>query len=284
MPEGSYAFQVGSICCTVLSDGYSAYPTPWFFPNADPRLLAEAFDRRRLPHHTVLSPYTCLLIESGRHVALVDTGAGDSHTSGAIRARLEMAGIHPRHVDTVILTHAHPDHIGGAIGPSGRPVFANARHVMGGDEWEFWSAAHPDVNGLRLPADLKVSIPDTARRSLLALRFQIETVDGEKEIIPGVRVIPAPGHTPGHLALLIASNGDALLNVGDAAVHPLHLEYPELENGFDLWPEDAIRTRRGLVERAISEGMRVMAFHFPFPSVGRVAAGTGGGWEWTPGW
>jgi glyoxylase-like metal-dependent hydrolase (beta-lactamase superfamily II) len=71
----------------------------------------------------------------------------------------------------------------------------------------------------------------SARNLLTKLKFQIETVDKETEVIPGVRVIPAPGHTPGHVALLIASRGEALLNLGDAAVHPIHLEYPELENG-----------------------------------------------------
>ena len=192
MPEGSYAFQVGSVCCTVLTDGYYAYPTPWFFPNADPDRLAAALDRRRLPHHAILSPYTCLLIESGRHVALVDTGGGaSSRTSGAIVARLEMAGIHPRNVDTVILTHAHPDHIGGALSAGGRPVFSNARHLLSETEWEFWTAAHPDVSALRVPLEVQSSIAETARRSLSALRFQIETVDKEMEVIPGVRVIPA---------------------------------------------------------------------------------------------
>jgi glyoxylase-like metal-dependent hydrolase (beta-lactamase superfamily II) len=285
MPEGSYAFQVGSICCTVLSDGYASYPTPWFFPNADPDRLAAALDRRKLPHHAVLSPYTCLLIETGRHVILVDTGAGESsRTTGAIVARLDMAGIRPRDIDTVILTHAHPDHIGGAIGTRGRPTFPNARHVLSEDEWEFWTHAQPDLSALRVPPEMKASMAPMAQRSFDVLRYQIETVDAETEIVPGVRVIPAPGHTPGHLALLVTSNGRKMLNVGDAAVHPLHLEFPELENGFDLRPEVAIATRRELLSRAVSEEMRVMAFHFPFPSVGRVAPGTEGGWEWTPGW
>jgi len=112
----------------------------------------------------------------------------------------------------------------------------------------------------------------------------LEPISRECEILPGVRAIPAPGHTPGHLALLIESESERLLNIGDAATHPLHLEQPEWENGFDLAPGEALRTRRELMERAVRERMHVMAFHFPFPSVGRVAARTDGGWSWTPGW
>jgi hypothetical protein len=74
-----------------------------------------------------------------------------------------------------------------------------------------------------------------------------------------------------------------LLNLGDAAAHPLHLEHPEWENGFDLEPGRALVTRRNLLERATADRMPVMAFHFPFPSIGRVAARAQGGWSWTPG-
>ena len=284
MPQGSHRFQVGSISCTVLSDGYVSYPLSWFFPNAEPGELLDALQRRHLSQESVLSPYTCLLIETGRHVVLVDTGAGEySPTTGAIQARLEIAGIRPQDVDTVIVTHAHPDHIGGALDMIGRPAFPNARYVLSEIEWEFWTAARTDLRKLQLPEDAKAAIHSMARRALGPLRHQIEPIDCETEVVPGVTAIPAPGHTPGHLAVLISSEGQNLLNLGDAAVHPLHLEQPGWQNGFDLECDRAVATRRRLVERAVAADMHLMAFHFPFPSIGRVAA-AGGGWQWTPGW
>jgi glyoxylase-like metal-dependent hydrolase (beta-lactamase superfamily II) len=115
------------------------------------------------------------------------------------------------------------------------------------------------------------------------LRHRIEPVEREFEVMPGVRLIPAPGHTPGHLALLLESEGERLLNLGDAAIHPLHLEHPEWENGFDLSSESAGKTRRRLLDFAAEESVHVMAFHFPYPSVGRVEK-RNDGWEWHPGW
>jgi glyoxylase-like metal-dependent hydrolase (beta-lactamase superfamily II) len=284
MPEGSHRFQVGSVVCTVLSDGYYSYPASWFFPNADPAELSRALESHHLPLDSVLSPYTCLLIETGRHIVLVDTGAGESsRSSGAIQARLEMAGIRPKDVDTVVLTHAHADHIGGSIDLCGRPAFPNARYVLSEIEWEFWTAARTDLGTLRVPDTAREAINFMARRCLGALRHQIEAIDRETEIVPGVFAIPAPGHTPGHLAVLIASEGQQLLNLGDAAVHPLHLEQPSWQNGFDLAPDRALLTRRSLLDRAVADDMHLMAFHFPFPSIGRVAV-SNGGWRWTPGW
>jgi len=285
MPAGSYRFRVGSIGCTVLCDGYFSYPGQWFFPNAEPERLAGALAERRLSADHVVSPFACLLVETGRHVMLVDTGAGESlSTTGAIRARLEMEGIRPKDVDTVLLTHAHPDHVGGATDLRGRSAFPNARYVLAEAEWEFWNSPRTNLDGLRLPDEVKIGILRTAKESLHAIRHQVEPIDGETEVVPGVRALPARGHTPGHLALQVSSDDCALLHIADAALHPLHLEEPGWENGFDLDAAAALATRRDLAQRAAAEGMHVMAFHFPFPSVGTLAATPEGGWKWSPGW
>jgi glyoxylase-like metal-dependent hydrolase (beta-lactamase superfamily II) len=285
MPEGSCRFQTGSVYCAVLADGYASQPVSWLFPNAAPQQLRDALAARRLPTEHVLSPYTCLLLETGGRVILVDAGAGEaSRTAGAIIARLEMQGIRPKNVDTVLVTHAHPEHIGGAVDARGRPAFPNARILMADTELDFWSARRPDLSGSRVPDPVQEEMRETARRCITALRHQIEPLWKEMEIAPGVVAIPSPGHTPGHLALLVSSNGEQLLHVGDAAAHPLHVEEPEWENGFDASRAEALATRRALLERAAAGNARLMAFHFPFPSVGRLAPKPGGGWVWTPGW
>ena len=285
MPEGSYAFSVGSIRCTALSDGYYSYPAEWFFANVEPERLRRAFAERRLPPNDVLSPYTCLLIENGRHVVLFDTGAGQgSATTGAILARLEMAGIRPKDVDTVVLSHVHPDHIGGAVNAIGKPMFPNARCMLLESEWNFWTGWRTDLRAMDVPDRTRQAIAGAGRRCLAGLRFQVELLAGETEIVPGVWAVPAPGHTPGHLALLLDGGQDGLLAFGDAALHPIHLEEPEWHNALDLAAEVAAATRRTLLERAVAEGLRVMGFHFPFPSVGRVCARGSHGWDWAPGW
>jgi glyoxylase-like metal-dependent hydrolase (beta-lactamase superfamily II) len=103
--------------------------------------------------------------------------------------------------------------------------------------------------------------------------------DDEKEIVPGVYAIPAPGHTPGHLALVVSSSKAHLLHVADAVLHPMNLEYPAWRNVFDLNEDGAATTRQRLLDRAAADDAAVVAYHFPFPGLGRVR-NNGTDWRW----
>jgi glyoxylase-like metal-dependent hydrolase (beta-lactamase superfamily II) len=149
---------------------------------------------------------------------------------------------------------------------------------------EFWSRIHPDLRSLEVPEAFQRGMVRTARQALDALRHQLEIIHQQTEISPGITVIPAPGHTPGHMAVEVASGEDRLLHIGDAAFHPIHLEEPEWPCVLDLDRAAATRTRRALLERAVTQQARVMAFHFPFPSIGTVVGRDCGGWHWAPGW
>lgn len=222
------------------------------------------------------SPYSVLLVDAGGRRLLIDTGAGDlSPDVGHLQANLCSAGIAPDSIEAIVVTHGHPDHLGGNVGPDGEPAF-QWRLVMGRRDWEFWT----DDAELRRLAPI---FGTWSRRNLDRFADRVDLTDGEVEIAPGVVVLAAPGHTPGHIAVALRSEGSELLYVSDAALHPIHLEHPDWRPVWDQDPEDALASRRRMFDQAASRGSMVLAFHFPpFPSLGHVER-RGSGWHWEPG-
>ena len=285
MNVDSHRFTLGAFVCTAVADGTFPYPPPAFAANAPPERLADALAARGRPADVIVTPYTCLVVDTGRHRVLVDTGMGPlppglPDTTGKLREHLRAAGIDPTEIDTVVLTHGHADHIGGTLDADGALAFPNARFAMWRAEWEYWTA-EPSLAELGVDDSVKELLRLSARTNLPPLRDRIDLVDRETEIVPGLTALAAPGHTPGHMALAIASDGDVLLHLVDTALDPLQLEHPGWVAAFDFDPSQAVATRRRLFDRAAAERALVLCYHFPFPGLGRVAR-AGEGWRWEP--
>jgi glyoxylase-like metal-dependent hydrolase (beta-lactamase superfamily II) len=285
-----YRFNVGNFRCIAVNDGTFAYPHPTqdvfinFFVNAPKERLTQVLKKHDLDPEKwdeYVSPYNCLVIDTGQHKVLVDTGAGGlAPTTGKLLHNLKAEGIAPEDIDKVVLTHAHPDHIGGNTDGEGNPAFPNARYVMWKNEWDFWTK-EPDLEPLKIDQHGKEILVKMALNNLPPIRDRIELVNRETEIVSGIRAIPAPGHTPGHMAVAVVSENEQLIHISDAILHPIHIEQTEWVSAVAYKPEQVVATRHKLLEKAASEKALVLATHLPFPGIGNIVR-KAKRWQWQP--
>jgi glyoxylase-like metal-dependent hydrolase (beta-lactamase superfamily II) len=282
-------FKVGAFECIAVSDGTLTYAPPTFpppaallFGNAPRELLEQTLRQHNIQPEQWLewiSPYICLLVNTGEHQVLVDTGAdGLDPNTGRLLQNLQAEGIAPEDIDTVILTHCHPDHIGGNTLDEGKLAFPNARYALWKNEWDFWTSEQAEV---KLDEHVREVLLRISRKNLPPIQDWLDLIEREREILPGIQAIAAPGHTPGHMALGISSGGEQLLYISDTVLHPIHLAQPEWCAAVDFAPDQVVATRRRILNRAAAEKALVLAFHFPFPGLGHIVQ-KGDGWEWQP--
>ena len=274
-----YRFTIGEMECIALLDKIEEDPVNTLLANVDLDTVDPALSKYGLKKDGVFTyPYTCLFINTGSQRVLVDTGMGDLWTpGGTLPDCLQEAGVQPKDINVVILSHAHGDHIGGNIDKDGKILFPNAQWVIARQEWDFWS----NLENLK---DLPPLYTEIIQRKLLPLSDRLRLVEGETEVLPGIFTIPSPGHTPGHLVIAVRSKGQELLYIADAMLHPLHVDHPDwcASHWADLDWEGVIRSRRELYARAAARHSLVLAFHFdPFPSLGYIEP-AGEGWCWVP--
>jgi glyoxylase-like metal-dependent hydrolase (beta-lactamase superfamily II) len=289
MSTGVYHFEVGAFECLAVSDGTFTYTPPRFPPpatllfcNAPQDSLEQALRQNNIPPEywtEWISPYICVLVKTGEYRVLIDTGAdGLDPKTGRLLQNLQAEGITPESIDVVILTHCHPDHIGGNTLDEGKLAFPNARYAMWKDEWDFWTSEQAEEE---LDEHVRGVLLKAARKNLPPIQDRLDLLEREREIVPGVHAVAAPGHTPGHMAIAISSEGEQLLCISDVVLHPIHLEHPEWCAVVDFAPDQVVPTRRRILNRAAAEKALVLAFHFPFPGVGHVVP-KGDGWKWQP--
>ncbi|CCD96238.1 conserved exported hypothetical protein [Bradyrhizobium sp. ORS 375] len=277
-PERGYRrINVGEAEVIALYDGIWEKPhEAGFFSNASISDVKEALRATGLDPGFVPVPISTTVVRLKGKTVLCDAGGGgqvqgynsDSiFISGRMLDNLKAAGLRPQDIDTILISHFHPDHIFGLMrGDADTPVFPNAEIIVAAAEYKFWT--DPALTS-RLPP----------WRQSLARRIQsvipgwknVLPVEGEDEVVPGIRFVSVPGHTPGHTAFHLSSGQEQLMLSGDTAYVPAFcLRHPEWHGAYDQDGPAAEVSRRKLLDRIVADRMLVCGSHFPWPGFGRL--------------
>ncbi|MFP7672188.1 MBL fold metallo-hydrolase [Marivita sp. S0852] len=266
---GYFRFTLGDAKMTVVSDGYLTLPTTGLGVNADPAEVQAFLAAHFLPTDENKAHTNHLYIEIGSAKILADIGSGNRflETAGRAWANLEAAGIDPMGITHVIITHAHPDHIWGIRDDFDEAIIPDAAYFIGETEHAYWMQ---DGLASQVSAELQQFVVG-AQNSINVDGAEWQMMPDGFEVVPGVRVIATPGHTPGHMAVVVESGGQQLIALGDSMTHAyLNFAHPDWYNGTDMDGDQTVATRTRLLDMAATDRMAVLGYHFPFPGVGHV--------------
>ena len=278
---GIYRYRIGTFELTALYDGIWYRPINDAFIRNAPfaeveHALADAF----MPADKLATPFTTLIVNTGKKLVLLDTGTGGqiAPSAGVLRDNLAAAGIDPKAVDQIVISHFHPDHINGIKDKDNDLVFPNAEILVPAAEWAFWM---DDANMNAAEGALKLTFRNQ-RRIFADIAKRVARFEPGAEVAPGVVTLPAPGHTPGHTVFAIHSGDQSLMVLSDTAQHPaVFARHPDWQAAFDIDGDAAVATRKKLFDRAAADRMLVTGYHFPFPACGHLIK-TATGYEHVP--
>lgn len=262
---GFHRFQIGGFEITTLLDGRRAGEAPekTYAIDQEAKDVASLLEENLLPADRFVNSFTPVLINTGKDLVLFDTGMGAGAREagqGRLISVLEASGYKADDVSLVVLSHFHPDHIGGLM-ENGKPAFANARYAAGQKEFDFWT----DPARLDSPAK---GVAELVDKNVKPLAEKMTFLAGDSEIVSGIHAVEAFGHTPGHLAFRIETDGKSLMLISDTANHfVITLQRPEWHVSFDIDKEMAAATRKRIFNMIASERLPFIGYHMPFPSV-----------------
>jgi glyoxylase-like metal-dependent hydrolase (beta-lactamase superfamily II) len=278
---GVYRYKLGDVQLTALYDGIWNLPIDGtFMRNTSITAVNKALAAAFLPPNVLPISFTALLVNTGGKLVLIDTGTAGQITdsAGFMNANLAAAGVTPGMIDTIVISHFHPDHINGIKDKDNNLIFPNAEIMVPAPEWAFWM---DDANLNAAPADMKPTFLNQ-RRIFADIAKHVTQYQPGKEVAPGIVTLPAPGHTPGHTVFAIHSGAQSLLVLSDTAQHPaVFARHPEWEAAFDVDGPEAVATRKKIFDRAAADRMLITGYHFPFPACGHLIK-TATGYEHVP--
>ena len=271
-----YRFNRGAFEVSTVLDGAIQRENPHeiFGTNQAPEDVAALAEANFLPGNMMQNDYTPVVVNTGNEVVLFDTGNGAARRPGrgALLGTLAANGIAPEDVDIVVITHFHPDHVGGLF-EGEAPAFPNARYVAGRAEFDFWRA-NPGARGEGLQRILEATV--------FALPEQMTFLEDGQDVVTGITMIDASGHTPGHAAYHIESEGERLMICADLCNHfVLSMQRPDWHVVFDMDKEGAAAARRRVLGMIAADRIPFAGYHMPAPAVGFVAE-QGEGFRYIP--
>jgi glyoxylase-like metal-dependent hydrolase (beta-lactamase superfamily II) len=267
--KGVYKYRVGSIEVTAVYDGIWRKPhDPTFIKNASVEETKEALAKAGLTTEFMPIPLTVIVLKIGDKHIMVDAGSGVGQwqaNATNLPANMKIAGIDRSQISTILVSHFHPDHVWGLMEKgTNAAVFPNTELVVSSTEYNWWTEpgrVEKLAEGRRAAGKRIADVFPTWKNWKL--------VEDNAEVAPGVRILAAPGHTPGHSAFLVTSGKDQLMVSNDAMYVPALLApHPDWLGAYDQDGATAVATRRKLIDRVIADKMMVCGAHFPFPGSG----------------
>jgi len=273
---GFYRYKVGDYECTSINDGARTFPMPdKFVVNVSKDDALAAADAAYMPKGMVTIPFNPQLINTGSKLILIDTGNGIANlepTKGAVGRTLQnlaAAGVDPRSIDLVIISHLHPDHTNGIRALDGGLAFPNAEIMVPAVDWAFWTSE--DNIAKAQSNDMMKNYFANVKKIYTGIESKVTQYEWGKEVAPGITSIATPGHTPGHTSFAVASGNAKVLIQSDVTNIPeLFLRNPDWHVAFDVDGDLAQQTRHKFYDMAAAEKATVVGFHFTFPSIGHV--------------